>query len=103
MYNYVKHWEHKITLEPKMCTYITFKYKCHYEDYLNLSTIEHRKAMTRIRISSLRLAIARGRYTTPVTPAEDRKWKLCNSQDIEDEAHLMLSCKYYKSLRDQLL
>ena len=27
---------------------------------------------------------------------------MCNSQDIEDEAHLMLYCEYYKSLRDQL-
>ena len=55
--------------------------------------------MTTIRIHSHRLARERGRYTTPVTAVEDRKCKMCNSQDIEDEAHLMLSCKYYKSLR----
>ena len=59
--------------------------------------------MIRIRISSHRLAIDRGRYTTPVTPAEDRKCKMCNSQAIKDETHLMLSCEYYKSLRDQFI
>ena len=50
--------------------------------------------MTRIRIHSHWLAIMRGRYTTPVTPVEDRKCKIfvmCNSQDVEDEAQLMLS------------
>ena len=83
MSNYVKHWEHKITLESKMQTYITFEYKFQCQDYLNLSNIEHRKAMT--RISSHRLAIARGRYITPVTPVEDGKYKMCVSQYIEDE------------------
>ena len=66
MSNYVKHWEHKITSESEMRTYITFTYKFQYEDYLNLSNIEHRKAAARIRISSHRLVIERGRYTTPV-------------------------------------
>ena len=68
MYNYVKHWKHKITLEPKMRAYITFKYNFQYEDYVNLSNIEHRKAVTRIRISSHQLTIDKGRYTTPITP-----------------------------------
>ena len=27
---------------------------------------------------------------------------MCNSQEIEDDAHLMLSCEYYNNLRDQL-
>ena len=71
MYNYVKHWEHKVALEPKVWTYISSRHKFLYEDYLNLSNIEHRKAMTRIRIISHRLAIERRRYTTPVTPVEE--------------------------------
>ena len=58
--------------------------------------------MTRILISSHWLAIERGRYTIPVNRVEDRKCKMCNSQDIEDEAHPLLSCEYYKSLRYQL-
>ena len=54
--------------------------------------------MTRIIISSHRLAIERG----TVTPVEDKNCKICNSQDIENDTHLMLSCEYYKGLRDQL-
>ena len=79
MSNYVKHWEQKIALESKMHNYFTLKYKFLYEDYLNLSNIEHRIAMTRTRKTLYRLALERGIHNTPLV---DRKCKICNSQAI---------------------
>ena len=85
-----------------MRTYVTFKHCFEYESYLNMSNEDHRKSLTRLRISAHRLAIERGRYTVPFTPADKRLCKLCNNDEVEDEFHFLMSCSHYKQLRTSL-
>ncbi len=85
-----------------MRTYITFKTNFEYESYLNMTSEHQRKALTRFRISAHRLAIERGRYTVPLTPAENRICTYCPNQEVEDEYHFLMSCSYYQELRNTL-
>jgi len=97
--NYVNFWKNKITNERKMRTYNTFKSDFAYEDYLDMSNQKHCRALARLRISAHRLQIERGRYTTPLTPAEHRLCKKCALTEIEDEFHLLMKCTNYTTLR----
>jgi len=100
--NYIKQWQEKIQGESKMRTYITFKSNFEYESYLNMANEDQRKSMTRFRISAHRLAIERGRYTVPPTPANNRLCIYCTSQEVEDEYHFLMSCNKYQQLRETL-
>ena len=86
-----------------MRTHNTFKHNFEYEQYLNMTNEEHRKSLTRLRISAHRLAIERGRYTKPQTPAEKRLCKFCSGKSIEDEYHFLMSCNYYHETRASLI
>ena len=57
--------------------------------------------MTHIRITEPRLAIDRGRYTTPITTLEERTCTMCQSQDTEEEAHFLLHCGQYNMTRNK--
>ena len=59
----------------------------------------NRKALCRLRRSSHRLFIERGRWKS--MPRLDRKCTLCN--EIEDEYHVMLICPRYTVLRKKYL
>jgi len=100
---YVEFWQRKITNERKMRSYNSFKSNFVYEEYLNMGNANHRKSMTRFRISAHRLEIERGRYTTPQTPPENRICKRCTLQEVEDEFHLIMKCPNYVTLRLTLL
>ena len=99
-YRYVMYWEKHILKEQKMRSYIGFKNHFMYEDYLNLTNVKHRKAITRLRISAHNLAIERGRYTYPKTPVEKRLCKVCNTNEVENEQHFLLHCPLYKEMRE---
>lgn len=55
----------------------------------------YKKQITRIRLSSHRLAIESGRHTN--VPKERRLCKFCS--DIEDEFHFVLKCQQYREIR----
>ena len=57
-----------------------------------------RKLISKIRCSSHRLEIERGRYTK--TQREDRICKICDSGEVEDENHFLIQCPAYKYLRE---
>ena len=84
-----------------MRTYVTFKTSFVPEDYLSIKQEKYRKAFTKLRISAHRLAIERGRYTTPPTPAEKRTCRHCPT-DIENEYHFLIECKQYSINRENL-
>ena len=85
-----------------MRTYVTFKNTFCYENYLNNINIEHRKALTRFRISAHNLAIERGRYSRPPTPLENRTCRFC-PEHVESELHFLCECKQFKEDREILL
>jgi hypothetical protein len=55
---------------------------------------------TRLRVSKHYLQIEIGRYQN--IPREERLCKICNSEEVENETHLLLSCKAYEQSRANL-
>jgi hypothetical protein len=61
---------------------------------------EHRKNITRLRITAHRLQIERGRYQG--IPNEERQCLRCDSSDIDDEKHFLFSCSHLNEERKKL-
>lgn len=71
------------------------------QDYLKFNINKHlRSKLTKLRLSAHSLAIETGRYSKPITPAEERFCKSCKSK-VEDELHFLLDCPIYNKLRDK--
>ena len=60
-------------------------------------------AMARYRMSSHDLKIERGRFNNPITPINQRICTRCESNEIDDEIHLLLHCNAMNSEREILL
>ena len=95
-------WKEKMLFERKLRSYVLFKTKFEYEEYLNLKNVRARKAIARIRTSAHSLAIETGRYSRPVIPADRRFCRYC-PEEVENEIHFMLFCKKYEDSRKALL
>ena len=54
-------------------------------------------------IQNVAQAITNLRYKRPVVPREQRLWEFCNQNEIEDEYHMIFSCKIYADLRVNFL
>ena len=68
------------------------------ERYLNLKNFEIRKAISRLRLSSHKLAIVTGKWYK--IEKELRLCNLCNLDAIEDEFHFLLNCDNFSELRN---
>ena len=73
-----------------------------FKGYLEQITItKFRTALSKLRLSSHKLAVETGRYTRPITPLDNRKCSICNI--LEDEFHFLFECRIYTDLRKQYL
>jgi len=70
-----------------------------FQFYLdNVQNTKNRKALSRLRVSSHRLAIEIGRWHKPnVIPRNERKCPVCST--LEDEFHFLLEFPLYSDLR----
>jgi hypothetical protein len=71
--------------------------------YFYLSVIgnfEHRRCLTKLRISAHRLHIETGRYQG--IPPHQRLCEQCDSGEVEDEIHFLLCCSKFREERQQL-
>ena len=105
-------WKLTLAKLPKLRTYVLYKQAYVPETYLTMKMSRRRRSlMSQFRSGVLPLEIERGRYT-PVydkfskknrkrKPIE-RKCKLCNLDEIEDEYHFLCSCSAYSILRKHL-
>ena len=85
----------------KLRTYALFKNKIGIENYLlQINNRYLRKYMTRFRLSNHRLMIEIGRHQN--TPKECRFCPFCRNL-VETEAHFLLECPVYESLRSRML
>ena len=89
----------------KLRTYRKFKSEIALEPYLfffrNNNT---RKSFSKLRISAHNLAIESGRHHRPSPiPLNDRICSQCNTGDIEDEFHLIISCNKFRKARGEFL
>ena len=74
------------------------------ETYLSEVIPKHRRAMTKLRMSSHSLEIERGRYDK--TEPQDRVCKFCQilgRKEVENEAHFVIKCPQYSELREKYL
>lgn len=88
-------------LDGKLSTYLKLKNNFCFENYLNcVKDCNHRRALSRFRISTHRLQIETGRFTN--TPRSQRICQKCSSGDIEDEIHFLCSCQFFEEKRTDL-
>ena len=89
--------------KPKLRTFVVFKDFKHETSYLlkPLSFVQ-RKSLAKLRLGVLTLRIETGRFVRPRLPAEERLGLICNSGEVEDEAHFLLRCDTYNMERRRL-
>ena len=86
----------------KLRTFRKFKLTHDYENYLtNVRNINHRVAITKLRLSNHKLAIETGRYVKPYQPPDQRICPLCKT-GLEDEEHFLMNCIAYRDPRRDL-
>ena len=83
-----------------MTLYRELKDDFHLAEYLKtLDNKKHRNAISKLRMSSHRLAIEKGRHND--IARQNRKCIFCTTNDIEDEYHFVLICPRYQTSRLQ--
>lgn len=96
-------WQSGIRSLPSLDNYRLFKHENVLEKYMTIIRDErHRKAFTRLRLHSHNLALETGRHCRPKIPRSLRICLFCNSNQIEDEIHFLISCPLYQNLRTTL-
>ncbi|XP_073251799.1 uncharacterized protein [Porites lutea] len=79
-----------------------FKLTHDYENYVtNVRNINHRVAITKLRLSNHKLAIETGQYVKPYQPPEERICPLCKT-GLEDEEHFLMNCIAHRDPRREL-
>ena len=78
-------------------------YNFNFSYYLTVVSVsKFRFALSRLRLSSHRLAVETGRWNRQnITPYEERKCRSCNT--LEDEYHFVIECKDFADLRKQYI
>ena len=96
-------WSNHLAEYGTLRTYRQFKIECTFEPYLDLDiSREAAQMFTRLRARLLRFEANTGRWAKPPIPYEQRLCKLCNSAEIEDEAHVLFRCPVWACYRYQL-
>jgi len=90
--------------QPKLRTYKTFKTSYCIEPYLLLNLPKKTYSnIARFRVSSHNLKIETGRHESPKIPLHERICEYCDSGEIEDESHCLLTCNKNEIPRLELL
>ena len=58
-----------------------------------------RQGLSKIRLSSHKFFVERGRWSKPKVEYIERLCTLCDQGDIEDEYHILMTCPHYLDLR----
>ncbi|CAG2250049.1 unnamed protein product [Mytilus edulis] len=94
-------WLNALEDMPKLRTYKNIKTDYNVEPYLKKClSRQQRSVIARMRSGTLHLEIEKGRFRN--VPLDQRLCKMCKSQSIEDESHLLLFCERYEQLRTTL-
>ena len=86
----------------KLRTFRKFKLPHDYENYLtNVRNINHRVAITKLRLGNHELPIETGRYVKPYQLPDQRICPLCKT-GLEGEEHFFMNCIAYRDPRQEL-
>ena len=93
------------TSENKLRTYALFKKNFELENYIiSLKIFQKRQIFSKLRVSAHDLHIETGRYKKPKkTPVNQRICTFCDTNEIEDEFHVILKCTRYENFRKDML
>jgi len=95
---YKQSWYTRINNSSRLDFYSSIKHDLKFETYLdNIQDQRYRIALTRLRVSSHKLAIETGRYINQAR--NERYCKQCNMNKTESEYHFLLVCPKYRHLR----
>ncbi|MEW8548219.1 MAG: reverse transcriptase family protein [Candidatus Thiodiazotropha sp.] len=98
---YLQAWYNELANSSKLCLYKSYKLSYEHEMYLSsLNIRKFRHTLSMFRTSSHSLEIEVGRHHG--RPRNERFCKLCKT-GVEDEAHMLLYCPVYDSLRQKYL
>ena len=73
------------------------------ENYVKILPRPLRKRIAAVRVSAHSFEIETGRYTRPITPANERICKFCDANAIGDEKHAILECTLSQLDRQQFI
>ncbi len=96
-----REWLEEIQSKPKLRTYMLFKEEFGIENYVKFHMSKrNRSLLAQFRLGILPLNIEIGRYSN--MPVNERLCKLCNTNNVENEYHFLLTCPVYKEIRQKL-
>ena len=82
--------------------YNTFKTDTEKAVFLDfIKNALHRTAINKFCLGNHRLRIETGRHSVPKTPENLRVCSLCQSNEIENESHVLFSCIVYNNFRSK--
>ena len=97
---FIQQWNADIGINNVLILYKHFKLNFDYEYYLDVCKYrKFRESLAQLRLSSHPLRIETGRHGQQRIERTERKCQICNSGDLEDEYHFVLSCPVYDELR----
>ena len=97
--NFIQYCFADIEASTRCRTYKDIKSIHNIEPYLQRDIHSSIKsAFTKLRLSSHRFMVSRGRWMKPKVQYIDIKCTLCNDNDIQDEYHIVLKCAYYNEV-----
>ena len=94
-------WSSEIYDSTKCKMYQVIGKELQFEDYLTKLPWPIASALCRIRTSNHRFPIETGRYCN--TPRNERKCQKCDTGEIGDEIHYIISCPSFSTERSKLL
>ena len=101
---YIELWKNRLENSKKLEFYKTLKNDYNCEQYLNIIDDPlQRRDYTKFRISNHNLMIEHGRYGNTKVLKEKRLCIVCNSDQIENEMHLIFSCSCYNEHRTKMI
>lgn len=100
---YMQHWKEQTKEQSRLQCYLRLNREYSLAEYLtSVRNTTHRNLLTKYRLSDHQLAIERGRHKKTWLPKEERVCNECRSGAVETEAHFLLHCDKYTTLRESL-
>ena len=96
---YLQLWQTEVDRNRICITYRIFKDQLVFEPYLTNLNFLNRRALSCFRSGCHKLPVAKSRYSEGV----DTICKLCNSNDICDEFHVLFVCNFFQTDREKYL
>ena len=100
---YIQKWHSETEESSKGTNYKLFKDNQQFEAYLNILTRKSYIPLIKFRTGNHRLPVEVGRWERPKIPLHERICTLCNTNDIGDEFHYILTCPTLATERNSLL